>query len=190
METVRNIIFSGVYNLTRVWSLILFDMDGAHLPLSLPHIRLLTFIRPLTNKYDCRHEIRNNEDKLITLFTCQENLFWLISNSDVYEQPQLEKVHVFCPSNHDQQLFTDWAQRYRDKIEPPFLYEHLDFHLLIFGLEFIEKTLQHLPQDESTMRQQIQQDKNNILDALDFKFLERINYEDQQFQLGQQPHDN
>ncbi|CAF1361646.1 unnamed protein product [Adineta ricciae] len=178
MKTINDIIFDNfIYRLARFWFFILYDMTGAHLAISLPHAHLMSFIHPFSRTIECKDQIETNLDKRITLFTYEDNIYWLIENFYFQNRPQLQKILIFCSSNEEQDYWTKWTERYRHKIQEPFLHNELDINLLLFGLKHI-KTVQKQFFNDHGILNRIQEDKRLIKHALANYFHQRVIEED------------
>ncbi|CAF1374185.1 unnamed protein product [Adineta ricciae] len=159
MKTINDIIFDNfIYRLARFWFFILYDMTGAHLAISLPHAHLMSFIHPFSR-------------------TIEYNIYWLIENFYFQNRPQLQKILIFCSSNEEQDYWTKWTERYRHKIQEPFLHNELDINLLLFGLKHI-KTVQKQFFNDHGILNRIQEDKRLIKHALANYFHQRVIEED------------
>ncbi|CAF2931551.1 unnamed protein product [Rotaria sp. Silwood2] len=168
MQTVDDIIFDNtIYPLARVWALLLYEMRGTHIAILLPNAHLMPYIRPFQNTTACQNHIDMNNQRMITLFTYENNMQWLTINLYFNNTPQLRKINIFCSSVEDQEYWTTWTARYRDKIDEPFLYAELDLKLLLFGFYHIPQVRQHFRNDNAVLNR-LREDERHIRRAFQF----------------------
>ncbi|CAF1300666.1 unnamed protein product [Adineta steineri] len=187
MPFLSDIVFDQlIYPLATVLSLILYDMTGTHLAISLPNAKLMRFLHPFENTSDCEQHIERNDQKNITLFTYEDNMDWLIINSYFENIPQLQKINIFCSSIEDQDYWTDRTDCFRNKIKEPFLRDELDLQLLLFGRTHTHKVYKELYEKEGSVSNIVKEDANKILNALSIYFQNKINAEEQQIRPSEE----
>ena len=185
MKTLKDIKYEAIYSLARVWCFILYDMIGVHIAIPVPNAARMSLIRPFTNAIECKNHIDTNNQKEITLFICDNNMPLLITNSYFDNTTQLKKINIFCSSDQEKDYWTRWRNRYRDRVEEPFLYDELDSKLLLYGLGHIETVRQQF-RDNNTMLTKLEAEKDMIWNSLVDHFTARINDENRRIQLSEE----
>ncbi|UJR38681.1 hypothetical protein I4U23_031347 [Adineta vaga] len=187
MKTISDIVFDcSVYPLAKFWSLLLYDMTGISIVIPLPNAYLMRFLHPFTDTTVCQKHIDDNDQKNITLFTYEDNMNWLIINSYFENTSQLEKINIFCSSIDNQDYWTGRTERFRNKIEKPFLYNELDIELLLFGHKHTQKIYKELYEKQGSVSNKVKEDARNIMQALAIYFQHKVNTEDEQIRLSEE----
>ncbi|CAF3466261.1 unnamed protein product [Rotaria socialis] len=162
-------------------------MDGVSIAVPLPHAHLMSFIEVFNNTNTCQNHIIANNQKEIKLFVHQHNMQRLLENSFVDTVPQLAKINIFCSSPGSKAFWSTYTQRYRRIIEQPFLYNELNFELLLFGCKHI-KQLCECPEfsGDNSIRNRLNEDFRNISEALASILLQKITNLNDQIRLSEE----
>lgn len=175
MQTTANIRFDEtLYSRTAHSVILLYHMNGTHIAIPLPNAHLMSFIQVFNDTRECLNYIITTDKPNITLFVYEDNMRWLIMNSYFENISQLCRIYIFCSSSPEQNYWTTWTQRFRAKIEEPFLYNDLDFRLLCFGSNHIPNVRQHFENDNSVLNR-LNEDERTICRSLAKYYLQRAN---------------
>jgi hypothetical protein len=149
-------------------------MEGTHIAISLPNVRLMSFIEVFLDTNQCKNHIITKDRNEITLFVYEDNMEWLIMNSYFKDLPQVRKINIFCSTFEKKQRWSRWTERFRRTIEEPFVFEELDFKLLLSGSKHIDRVRQQFPVDDAVSNR-LKDDERNIWRVLGQYFIKKAN---------------
>ena len=180
MPTIDDIRFSDhTYGSARHAVLLLYHIEGVHVPMNLPNASVMSFTRVFTDTAQCQNHVRANLYELITLFAYGHNmqqwLSLLAPNTDL--PAALQEIKCFCHSD-DHGFFRSWLRRHRHRFQNTFFnildFEDLNQKLLIFGVDHLTKLKFDFHRDSPQWRQ-LDLDYRETSRALANYFWERAN---------------
>ncbi len=137
MQTINNIRFEDtLYSQAEYLAILLCHKKGSHVTTLLSNA---PFIQIFNDVEKCENYIEKNKEKKITLFIDEDNIEWLAGNSYLTDVSQVETIYICCLSLNEQHYWTEQTQCFRRTIREVFLHEELNFKLLLFGLNHIDK---------------------------------------------------
>lgn len=155
MYTIDDIQFDNNYAHASRLFLLLHDhsdfQDGTSLVVDLPHAKLLTFVRTVSNLLNCQEFISNQPNKMITLFTNNRKLAtWNDQNNETTFN--LRELYIFCDGLHSLSRMVRWNGCYKDRVKDTFMHDDLDYELLYVGIRHIKKSSKEFPEDSGLHR--------------------------------------
>ncbi len=188
MSTIDNIQFNNcIYGHATNWSLLLYQLNGISVVIPLPNANIMPFIRVFNDVIQCQNLIVRNPHKTITLFAYENNIHqWLTNNINM--PSNLQNINIFCHSD-DYLYVTDWTNRHRHRFNNIIFhiiaFEHLNYNLLLFGLDHIQRLRREF-QDDFGILNLLDQDYQKICDSLGNDALERANIEEERIRRSQE----
>ena len=150
MNTIEDIVFNvDLYEPADWWALLLYHIEGAKIAIPLPNANLMSFIRVFNSKTQCEEHIEGHNNREITLYTYEDNMGWLIKNSYLNNLPRPAKISIFCSTDQNRHFWKCFTERFRERVEEPFLYHELNYRLIYFGIDYIRKLRGQFPGDDN-----------------------------------------
>lgn len=188
MPTIDDIEFNRfIYEHATDWTLILYEINGISVVIDIPDANLMSFIQTFNDSIECQELVLRNPRKIITLFVYEKNIQqWLANDNNISDN--LQNIKLFCHSD-DRLYITEWANRYKNRFNNIIFdiinFEHLNFNLLSFGLEYI-KRLRREFQNENGILNILDEDYKRICQSLGNYALQRANIEDERIRQSRE----
>jgi len=163
MNTINDIRFDeNLYSQANHWIVILHQIEGVGLAISLPNVHLLTFMKFFDNINNSRNYINTNQHKIFTLFAYSENIkTWFMNNNVIPTQldniicnenvipNHLDQIIIFCQFTDEKNYWRDWTRRYTDKVNKIITFDQLERETLIFGMKYIDDISTHFRNNQN-----------------------------------------
>jgi hypothetical protein len=179
MPTIDDIQFNdSIYGNAMNLTLLLYQLNEISVVIQLPNANLMSFICVFNDSIKCQELIDRNPRKMITLFAYEKNIQqWLTNNMNI--PSNLQNIKIFCHSD-DQFYINEWTNRYRHRFNnfDVINFENLNYNLLSFGLEHIQRLRQEF-QDDFGILNLLDRDYKHICHCLGNYALQRANIEDE-----------
>ncbi|CAF1213659.1 unnamed protein product [Rotaria sp. Silwood1] len=169
MKTIDDIVFDANYSHATDQFLLLYDHNtnriGPSPVVELSNALLMTFVHVFRNFIRCQQYVRDNNQKLITLFISNRNIIdW--NNQFDENDHNIDKIHIFCDTYFDYIKMKRWDGCYKTKIRDVCLPDDIDIKLMKLGVDYIHSILPEFKQDRG-LYNKFCADARRLLGAID-----------------------
>lgn len=173
MPFLQDITYDEIYDISTTLSRIIYQSDGQHPSIAIQFntTEPFSFIRFFGNAIECRNYIRLNRQKQFTLFCSSVNVIGL---RDLLADQHLRDIHIFCMLPNHRQFLSRYLARVNHKIRNIFMYDRLEYELLLFGVEYCRKVADEIEQEDRSIADMALRDGQRLSQALADYFTRRI----------------
>lgn len=138
MPFLEDFTFSPIYTMGEDLSLICYDRT-LHQPIiavELSDVAPFTFIRFFEHSVEFQKYILSNQDKYLTIFLSSIHMEQFKS---LFDNIHIDKINIFCMFENEFQGIKTYCRRFIPKVGKVFMYQKLEYELLLFGVEFCNR---------------------------------------------------